>query len=83
MEHPNGGFFSSFMELLIQGSPALAFTVESLRRLRFPVDGSLQLTLKVGDVFYGSHHLLVKLVEVPINLTRDRILMNQAEWGLI
>jgi hypothetical protein len=34
-------------------------------------------------VFFGSHHLLVKLVEVPIDLTRDRALMDQAEWGLI
>jgi hypothetical protein len=99
IEDQTGGFFACLVELLIQGSPALAFAVESLRRLRFPVDGSLQLTLKVGDVFFGSHHLLVKLVEVSINLTRDRvlmdqvevfinltrarILMNQAEWGII
>jgi hypothetical protein len=34
-------------------------------------------------VFFGSHHLLVKLVEVPINLTRDNVLIDRAEWGLI
>jgi hypothetical protein len=83
IEDQTGGFFSSFVELLIQGGPALAFTVEYLRRLRFLVGGSFQLTLKVGDVFFGSHHLLVKLVEVSINLTRDNGLMDQAEWGLI
>jgi hypothetical protein len=79
MEHPNGGFFSSFVELLIQGGSALAFTVESLRRLGFLVGGFFQLALKVGDVFFGSRHLLVKLVEVSINLARDNVLMNQAE----
>jgi hypothetical protein len=79
MEHPNGGFFSSFGELLIQGSSALAFAVESLRRLGFLVGGFFQLALKVGDVVLGNHHLLVKLVEVSINLTPARILMNQVE----
>jgi len=83
MEHPNGGFFSSFVELLIQGGSALAITVEPLRRLRLLVGGFFQLSLKVGDVFFGSGHLLVKLVEVSINLARARVLMNQAEWGLI
>jgi hypothetical protein len=79
MEHPNGGFFSSFVELLIQGGSALAFTVESLRRLGFLVGGFFQLTLKVGDVFFGSRQLLVNLVEVSVNLARDNVLMNQAE----
>jgi hypothetical protein len=84
MEHPNGGFFSSFVELLIQGSSVLAVTVESQRRLGFLVGGFFQLTLKVGDVVFGSRHLLVKLLKVSINLTRDRVLlMDQAECGLI
>jgi hypothetical protein len=83
MEHPNGGFFSSFVELLIQGGSTLAFTVESQRRLGFLVGGFFQLTLKVGDVVFETRHLLVKLLEVSINLTRARTLMDQAECGLI
>ena len=83
IEDQTGGFFASLVKFLIQGGPALAFTVEYLRRLRFLVGGSLQLTLKVDDVFFGSHHLLVKLVEVSINLTRDNGLMDQARWVLI
>ena len=83
LEHQLGGFFSSFVELLIQGGSELAFTIESLRRLRLLVGGSLQLTLNLGDVFFGSRHLLVKLVEAVINLSRDRVPIDQAEWGLI
>jgi hypothetical protein len=83
LEHQPGGFFSSFVELLIQGGSELAFTIESLRRLRLLVGSSLHLTLKLGDVFFGSRHLLVKLVEAVINLTRDRVPIDQAEWGLI
>jgi hypothetical protein len=84
IEDQTGALLSSLVELLIQGSSALAFTIESLPRLHFLVGGFLQLTLKVGDVFFGNHHLLVKLVEVSINVTRDRVLlMDQAEWGLI
>jgi hypothetical protein len=83
IEHQTGGFFACLVELFIQGSPPRAFTAEYLRRLRFLVGGFFQLTLKVGDVFFGSHHLLVKLVEVSINLTRDNVLIDRAEWGLI
>jgi hypothetical protein len=31
----------------------------------------------------GSHHLLMKLVKVFFNVTRDRVLIDQAECGLI
>jgi len=51
IEYQTGGFLACFAELLIQGSPASAFTIESLRRLRFLVDGFFQLTLKFGDAF--------------------------------
>jgi hypothetical protein len=61
----------------------LAITIELLRRLRLLVGGFLQRTLKLGDVFFGSRHLLVKLVEAVINLTRDRVPIDQAEWGRI
>jgi hypothetical protein len=47
------------------------------------VGGFFQLTLEAGDVFFESRHLLVKLVEVSINVTLDNVLMNQAECGLI
>jgi hypothetical protein len=83
LEHQPGGFFSSLVELLIQGGSELAITIELLRRLRLLVGGFLQRTLKLGDVFFGSRHLLVKLVEAVINLTRDRVPIDQAEWGLI
>jgi hypothetical protein len=83
IEDQMGGFFSCLVELLIKGNSPLALSIESLRRLRFLVGGFFQLTLKVGDVFFGSDHLLVKLVEVPINLTRDNVLIDRAEWGLI
>jgi len=51
IEHQTGGLSSNLVELVIQGSPASAFTIESLRRLRFLVDGFFQLTLKFGDAF--------------------------------
>jgi hypothetical protein len=79
IEDQTGGFFACLVELLIQDSSPLALTIESLRRLRFLVGGSFQLTLKVDDVVFGSHHLLVKLVEVPINLAWDNLLIDRAE----
>ncbi len=79
IEDQTGGFFACLVELLIQDSSPLALTIESLRRLRFLVGGSFQLTLKVDDVVFGSHHLLVKLVEVPINLAWDNVLIDRAE----
>jgi hypothetical protein len=79
IEDQTGGFFACLVELLIQGSSPLALIIESLRRLRFLVGGSFQLTLKFGDVVFGSHHLLVKLVEVPINLAWDNVLIDRAE----
>jgi len=83
IEDQMGAFFACLVELLSQGSSVLALIIESLRRLRFLVGRFFQLTLKVGDVVFGSHHLLVKLVEVSINLTRDNVLIDRAEWGLI
>ena len=59
LEPETGGFLACFAELLIQGGPALAFTIESLRRLRFLVDSSLNSPSSLANAFFGSrvrHH---------------------------
>jgi hypothetical protein len=83
IEHQPGGFFATLVELSIEGDSTLAFPIKSLRRLRLLVGGSLQLPLKLGDAFFGNHHLLVKLVALFIDLTRDRILIDQAECDVM
>ena len=58
-EHQTGGLFSNLVELMIQGGSASAFTIESLRRLRFLVGGFFLFTFKFGDAFLGGgvlHH---------------------------
>jgi hypothetical protein len=71
------------VELLSESGLLCLFGIELACRLRLLVSGFFQLTLKLGDVFFGSRDLLMKLVEASINLTRFRGLMDQAECSPI
>ena len=82
IEHQTSRLCAYFTELLIQISPAYAFSIEVARRVGLLVGRFSQLALQTGDALLGSRHLLVEFVEAFINLTRVRGLVDdQAECG--